>query len=876
MRLSTVYGKSNPANAAVGAKIGRNDPCRCGSGKKYKNCHMASNLLSDLLSTVFAIAPARCIITRVKLELATAQLSIVDGAWQESPDNLAMFDEAALFAGGSSRGNLYVVIEVAGELEGRDDLARQLVETVRREYAQGRGSIAGALTDAVRSANEFFYTTNANLPLEARRYAGITVAALREDELFIAQAGPGLVCVVRDNELQRYPDTSPWFMADDDAVNAWLATRDFPTPGAVPVGIRRDYTPDLFHATLQPGDIIVLSTRSLVHLLSNAELLDTLAHHHPDAIVTSLEDLAGAADLSMIAMRVAGENAPAPESKPQPPIFVPVLKDQDNFNTPPLPDWVPPLPDHVSPIATAEDVMAKPAPSEPTAEELARQRELEEQRAQAERHRQIELQAQARQREQEEAERKRLQAEHARARRAKIRSGFLRVGAGVTGGLAGIFGRINGAAIGNAADRAIDGTFRGIARLIVFIIRAIAPGEPEEETRPASSSPRSTAWQLASLVFPILLIAAGVFMWVSYRTDQQRLQADLVTKSIADSTQALARAQSLASSDKNAARNAAQNALTSAQQARTASPNDTRASKAFYDAEDFLDGLNGILVLFLQPSFLTFSDPQAKPSRIVTHFPDVFILDTGTQRIYRFAISDTGTSATPVTGDGTILKAGDKVGDRTVGQLIDMTWIDAGRLIVLDRNGAFWKYDPARSVWESKPGTDAATWARVNLMTSYAGNLYLIDAPNKQILKYVPNADWWTSPVTFFNPGVNPDLSNVVDISIDGDVWMLRSAGSILKCSSARCTDQPITDLDMPLKNPIALFTSQTLAGLYIADAGNERIVQMDKATGRFARQFKARGQDRASFTSLKAFAADDKRFYFVSGNQAFFANIPQ
>ena len=23
-----------------GAKVGRNDPCPCGSGKKYKNCHM--------------------------------------------------------------------------------------------------------------------------------------------------------------------------------------------------------------------------------------------------------------------------------------------------------------------------------------------------------------------------------------------------------------------------------------------------------------------------------------------------------------------------------------------------------------------------------------------------------------------------------------------------------------------------------------------------------------------------------------------------------------------------------------------------------------------------------------------------------------------
>jgi preprotein translocase subunit SecA len=26
----------------TGAKLGRNDPCHCGSGKKYKNCHMNS------------------------------------------------------------------------------------------------------------------------------------------------------------------------------------------------------------------------------------------------------------------------------------------------------------------------------------------------------------------------------------------------------------------------------------------------------------------------------------------------------------------------------------------------------------------------------------------------------------------------------------------------------------------------------------------------------------------------------------------------------------------------------------------------------------------------------------------------------------------
>ena len=33
--------KSEQANTANQAKVGRNEPCPCGSGKKYKHCHGA-------------------------------------------------------------------------------------------------------------------------------------------------------------------------------------------------------------------------------------------------------------------------------------------------------------------------------------------------------------------------------------------------------------------------------------------------------------------------------------------------------------------------------------------------------------------------------------------------------------------------------------------------------------------------------------------------------------------------------------------------------------------------------------------------------------------------------------------------------------------
>ena len=38
-------GEPRPAAAAVGGKVGRNDPCPCGSGKKYKKCHGSAALV---------------------------------------------------------------------------------------------------------------------------------------------------------------------------------------------------------------------------------------------------------------------------------------------------------------------------------------------------------------------------------------------------------------------------------------------------------------------------------------------------------------------------------------------------------------------------------------------------------------------------------------------------------------------------------------------------------------------------------------------------------------------------------------------------------------------------------------------------------------
>jgi preprotein translocase subunit SecA len=41
-RMAGSGDASAPAQRRTGEKVGRNDPCPCGSGKKYKKCHGAN------------------------------------------------------------------------------------------------------------------------------------------------------------------------------------------------------------------------------------------------------------------------------------------------------------------------------------------------------------------------------------------------------------------------------------------------------------------------------------------------------------------------------------------------------------------------------------------------------------------------------------------------------------------------------------------------------------------------------------------------------------------------------------------------------------------------------------------------------------------
>ncbi len=45
--------------------------------------------------------------------------------------------------------------------------------------------------------------------------------------------------------------------------------------------------------------------------------------------------------------------------------------------------------------------------------------------------------------------------------------------------------------------------------------------------------------------------------------------------------------------------------------------------------------------------FATFTDAESNPAGVVIRWPDIFVLDRGTQQVYRYKANDAGSNAAP-------------------------------------------------------------------------------------------------------------------------------------------------------------------------------------------------------------------------------------
>jgi DNA-binding beta-propeller fold protein YncE len=150
----------------------------------------------------------------------------------------------------------------------------------------------------------------------------------------------------------------------------------------------------------------------------------------------------------------------------------------------------------------------------------------------------------------------------------------------------------------------------------------------------------------------------------------------------------------------------------------------------------------------------------------------------------------------------------------------------------------------------------------IKSMKTYNNKLYLLDVYNNQILKFTKRLNGFISPEEWVHDPM-VDIKDGIDIAIDGDIYVLKNSGEIIKISLGKLANFAVKTIDPPLSNPKKIQTRDNMKFIYILDAGNKRIVAIDKE-GYIAKQYSS-----PLFNDLKDFVVleRDKKIYVLNGS---------
>jgi len=890
-------------------------------------------------------------------EVAVATVSVVDGIWQDQPDNVAAFVEARLGELARGRGNLYICLDISGEVEGRSDLERGLIEVIRDTYASSRGSISFALSEGLRAANLHLYESNRQVSREARRMAGVSAVILRGNDLYIAQAGPAVVYVEASEKLARFPTESDWFVEDAPMIAPQGAA-------SAPLGIRREFVSDLAHASVSAGDVFVLATRALTQLASTEDLAIAFTERTATEIGSYVEELGEDADLTVLIAELANPHSlpgdgTAPdyetldeaethiESLPVPlSSIVPLDEDEPEIETPvddeeaddldademddrdadtdeepegqsayapatvatvqeeqelnwdddeifedETPDAEAEPDSAPAPVYAASAAAALPIYNPPAAFQPPPPPRIERQVVVAPRvEPQPVPQAQAftpppvdPTRAEWEAELEQRRAERA-ARRTAQKEGVARAVGGVTGTLGGVVGGI-GSIFSNALgavdwDTAGKRTNRflniGVGVLISFVLLLVRLVLPGATPRATSLIPRRMTsepiWLKAMALFlPVLFLALAGGSFLN-RQNTINAQYDALIAQ-ADTTLKLAEVEP----DKTKARVQYNAALKQIREAM-AIQDSPKARLVLNRIQDQLSELDGVAVIYNFSALPAIGGAQFK--QIAISDPDVFLLD-GRGSVYKYAVNDVSGAVESAANNGVLVKIGTKIDDVMVDSLqlftIATPTQDKANLVAITKN-AILSYDITENAWHASSVSDSAGWGDLRTIATFGSNIYLLDAKKNQIYRYSPNATGYTDKaVNYFPANAQPVLSKAVDMAIDGDVWVLNDNGSIQRFRAGTSIPFELGALAVPLKNPVGIYTRPEVDSIYIADAGNQRIVEFDK-NGAFVRQFKPYAEKADVFKNLRDFTVNEtkRKLYFVTNDAAYLSSFPK
>ncbi|MBI2620944.1 hypothetical protein HYW61_01830 [candidate division WWE3 bacterium] len=111
-------------------------------------------------------------------------------------------------------------------------------------------------------------------------------------------------------------------------------------------------------------------------------------------------------------------------------------------------------------------------------------------------------------------------------------------------------------------------------------------------------------------------------------------------------------------------------------------------------------------------------------------------------------------------------------------------------------------------------------------------------------------------------------LEKAAAMAIDGSIYVLKNTGELLEFFRGNNMNLKLSDLAVPLSSPVDVVADSELENIYIADAGNERVVIVDK-DGKLVKQLVVTDSSWSDIRSVGV-ARDEKKLYVLSGTKVY------
>ncbi|MCB0214216.1 MAG: hypothetical protein KDJ52_33060, partial [Anaerolineae bacterium] len=436
----------------------------------------------------------------------------------------------------------------------------------------------------------------------------------------------------------------------------------------------------------------------------------------------------------------------------------------------------------------------------------------------------------------------------------------------------------------------VRGLGAGLLMLVLLISRAfkglfglVMPSAAQQKPRQAGmqAEPETSTipWRLLRNIAIAIPILVAIIVGISY-LQKGRLREAEYTEHITTAQSKIEQAREV---DTAAALGLMAEAETALVQAETIKPDQPEITEMRQQIALETDRVGNVQRVAAIPQLRQYTDEGTQTSGIIVEGVEVYVLDKGNDRIYHHTLDNEGNALLDDNENVLIAAKGQQVDNIQVGDLIDMTWMPTGGnrqtsdLVVLNSTGLLEYSTNWGLATSALAGGD--TLQLPVAVDSYFGNFYVLDPQANKLLRYLPTVDGYNAPPqNFFTTDVPVDLSNAVDMAIDGAVFVLYQDGRIAKFLTGQPAEFNVTGLDLPFNNPVAIFTKpdEDVQHIYIADAGNQRIVQLNK-DGSFLRQFKPNTEAGVSFTNLQDIYVDEigGRMFVLDNNNLYLATLP-